>query len=333
MHPVVETALMCDTDRNTAWESGLRRWLGPLRVVPQQPAAPFQGTLWASDLAYVRMLSVEADPLRLSRTARLAAAAPDPRLVLALQVSGTAALLQDGHSTSVGPGELAVVDMLRPFSLEQRGRFRMHLIRVPRRAIGPAALRVEHVTGRASATDSGVAALLSLLLLELVRETDPAPARIGDRLAGHVADLLATFIDEQTLEYGRTQPVDARRHLIAQIRRHIDANLRDPALAPATIAAAHRISLRYLHLLFEDEDTTVRKLIQRRRVEECARELTRRRHAAPTISAVARGWGFQNTAHFSRSFKAMFGQSPRDWRAAGSQPAVDVSRSAVRDWP
>ncbi|MFG2881168.1 helix-turn-helix domain-containing protein [Streptomyces sp. NPDC048297] len=314
------TASVPDADRNRVWENGVRQWLSPLRVVPQQPEEPYDGTMWARDLGYVRVLSVEADPLRLSRTPRLAASAPDPRLALALQISGTAAFHQDGRSASLQPGELAVIDLRRPFSLEQRRRFRMHLVRVPSRALGPSWARVGQVTGRALRTESGVAALLGPVLLGLAREGDPAPARVGDRLAGNVADLLATLIDEQAMGTP-AGPVDARGELITRIRSHIDDNLRDPDLSPTGIAEAHRVSLRYLHLLFEAEDTTVRKLIQRRRVEECARELARRRSVAPTISAVARGWGFRNAAHFSRSFKSVFGQSPRDWRAAGGHGA------------
>ncbi|WP_208878274.1 helix-turn-helix domain-containing protein [Streptomyces sp. PBH53] len=325
MRPVLMTATVPEADRNSVWERGVRQWLAPLRVGFPRGSASCHGTLWAGDLAYVRVLSVQADPVRLGRTASLTASAPAARLALALQVSGTAGLRQDGRGAVLQPGELALLDLRRPFFLEQHRPFRMHLVRVPCAALGAAQGRVERVTGRALRTDGGIAALLEPLLLGLAQQDAPAPARVADRLAGNVADLLASLVDEQTREPG-AGPADARRQLSALVRRYIDAHLRDPELSPVGIADAHGISLRYLHLLFEGEETTVRRLIRRRRVEECARELARRQGVVPTISAVARGWGFRNATHFSRSFREVFGMSPREWRAAGGQPGALVAR-------
>ena len=104
------------------------------------------------------------------------------------------------------------------------------------------------------------------------------------------------------------------------MRRHLD----DPGLSAEGVARAHLISVRYLHRLFQDEGVTVGRLILRRRVEECARELARRGGVSPSISVVATRWGFRNAAHFSRAFKADHGQSPQQRRrlvaasAAGS---------------
>ncbi|MFI8192009.1 helix-turn-helix domain-containing protein [Streptomyces sp. NPDC085946] len=315
---MVSTESLPDAERAPAWERAVRHWLAPLSVSAPPSARPFEGALWSSDLGYVRVLSVRADPLRLSRTTRLVTAAPDDRVALVAQVSGTAALHQDGRSTAVRPGELALCDLRRPFSFEQREPFRLQVLCVPGHALGGSGSRAHRVTGRAVPTGEGVAALLGPFLSALVARAHRVAGPVGDRLAGNAADLLATLIDEQSPD-GRLPGPAPREQLRTLIRRYIDDNLRNPDLSPARIAEAHRISVRYLHLLFEDEETTVRRLIQRRRTEACARELVRRGTATPTISAVARGWGFRNVAHFSRSFKAVYGHPPRDWRAAGTQ--------------
>ncbi|MFE6334249.1 helix-turn-helix domain-containing protein [Streptomyces sp. NPDC057806] len=331
MLPVVNTSTMPQSEQAEVWQQAVRHWLGPLRVTRFQQGGAFEGALWANDLGYVRVLTMQADPVRLSRTTDLVTSAPDDRLALAVQVSGTAALHQDGRSTDVRPGELALCDLRRPFSFEQRQPFRLHVIRLPGQALGVSGKRAEQMTGRAVRTGEGVAALLGPLLSTLTECAEETVGPVGERLAGTVADLLATLIDEQTLDE-RPQVGDTRAaHLLTAIRRYIDDNLSDPDLSPAVIAEVHRISVRYLHLLFEPEETTVRRLIQRRRVEECARELVRRGRVTPTISVVARQWGFQNVAHFSRSFKSVYGYSPRDWRDAGPRTAAPtmVSRSVA----
>ncbi|MER6349349.1 AraC-like ligand-binding domain-containing protein [Streptomyces sp. NPDC001595] len=327
MQSVVSTATLPDAERAAAWERAVRHWLAPLRVAVPQGVRSFEGTLWSSDLGYVRVLSMTAGPVRLSRTTRLVSAAPDDHVVLAVQAAGTAALHQDGRGATLRPGELALCDLRRPFSFEQRDTFRLHLLRVPAHALGLSPARARQVTGRAVPGTDGVAALLGPFVSALAAEADRAAAPVADRLAGNITDLLATLIDEQSPRQCSAADT-AREHLRTVVRRYVDENLRDPDLSPAGIARAHRISVRYLHLLFQGEETTVGKLILRRRVEECARELGRRAAVALTISAVARGWGFRNVAHFSRSFKAVYGYSPRDWRDAGPHApgAVPVAR-------
>jgi len=110
----------------------------------------------------------------------------------------------------------------------------------------------------------------------------------------------------------------------------IDRHLADPDVTPEVIARAHHISVRYLHRLFEAEDITVSRWIQRRRLQECRRELARREVAGRTIAAVARRWGFTSAAHFSRVFRATYGMSPVEWRdSAARAPRTPPSPSGV----
>jgi AraC-like DNA-binding protein len=103
---------------------------------------------------------------------------------------------------------------------------------------------------------------------------------------------------------------------VARILRFIDEHLADADLSPEVIAGAHHISVRYLHKLFRDEGTTVGRWIQRRRLEECRRDLVRGLRARRTIASVAGRWGFLSATHFSRVFRAAYGMSPSEWRDA-----------------
>jgi AraC-like DNA-binding protein len=284
--------------------------------------AGFRGTLGSDDAGRLRLLSMRAAPLRLSRTARPGPAAEDGRLVLLVQQEGTGALRQDGREDVVRAGQLALLDLSRPFALDQHTPFHLYALRMPERSLGPSAGRVRQITGRAIPAGEGVAALLRPLATELASGTTAFADHVKERLAGHLADLVATLVDEQAGGHGDSTPDTPRTLLLTTIRAHIDAHLRDPGLSPARVAEAHGISLRYLHALFEDEDTTVHRLIQQRRIEECARELLRRGRAGRTISAVARGWGFKNAAHFSRVFKSVYGCSPSEWRDAAVRDAI-----------
>ncbi|MER7718567.1 helix-turn-helix domain-containing protein [Streptomyces flaveolus] len=313
MDPALNTASLPGSQRVEAWERSVRRWLAGVQVTVR-PDPGFQGVLSGYDLSYLRILSIQADAMRLSRTAHLVTSVPDDHVLLALQVAGVSALRQDGRDAVLRTGDLAACDLRRPFSFEQRQRCHLHLLRVPERALGHSGSRMDRITGRAIPAREGVAALLAPFASALATQAERTSRPIADRLAGTFADMLATLVDERALA-SQPQRGHTRQDLVHRIRSYIDTHLRDPDLSPARIAGAHRISVRYLHLLFENQDTTVYRLVLRRRVEECLRDLARRGPAATTVSAVVRAWGFRDTAQFSRSFKVVHGYAFRDWWA------------------
>ncbi len=265
-----------------------------------------------AQLGYVRMLSLTGGPLRMSRSPRLIRAIPCDRVAVVVQQAGTAVLTQDGRSTTLLPGQLALVDCRRAFSLDQRDPFRLLLAALPTYALAMPEALVRQATGRSLAA-TGTAALLLAHVERLPAVAAQVPSRTADLLGGSAVEFAHLLIDEVAGVEHRP-PGQAREQLVPAIRQYIDTHLSDPDLSPERIAKAHHISVRYLHRLFEGEGVTVGRLIYQRRVEECGAELARRGHASPTVSAVAARWGFRNPAHLSRAFRSVFGMTPRQWR-------------------
>jgi len=95
----------------------------------------------------------------------------------------------------------------------------------------------------------------------------------------------------------------------ARIRSYVEQHLTDPDLTPTSIAAGCQINVRYMHRLQALENETIARYILRRRLEECARELTtplRRR----SITEIAFLYGFKSATHFGRAFRDRYGVSP-----------------------
>ena len=109
-----------------------------------------------------------------------------------------------------------------------------------------------------------------------------------------------------------------RGDLLADVKATIELRLHDPGLRPATVAAAHYISTRYLHRLFEPEGVTVSEWIRMRRLEHCRRDLEDPALAHETVLAIASRWGLRNPGHFSRLFHAAYGMSPSAVRGRAS---------------
>ncbi|GGV94351.1 hypothetical protein GCM10015535_59680 [Streptomyces gelaticus] len=202
---------------------------------------------------------------------------------------------------------------------------------VPRRVLGVRDDQLEQVTATVIDADNPVAALVAPLLVTLAETAADCPEHVAGRLACNFTDLVATPVVERSAG-DRAGAVGSRYTRTWEVCAYVDRHLEDPELGPDTIAAAHNISVRSLHKLFAGEGITVSRLIQRRRLQECARDLARGDNGERTVSGVARRWGFSDPAHFSRLFRTAYGMSPSRWRDTRGG-AVPSGRPAVMDGP
>ncbi|PBC95267.1 AraC-type DNA-binding protein [Streptomyces sp. OV198] len=213
----------------------------------------------------------------------------------------------------LGPGDICFYDAHGPATLDFPERFRMKVFLVPYESLGLDAADVARLAGTPVPRVSRLGSLLSPFLSELADTAASSLPPVGELLAWNAVNVLATLATER-LNRDATATPDARTPLRARILEFIDLHLTDEDLSPETIAGAHHISARYLHRLFQDEGTTVGRWIQRRRLEECRRDLMIRARGGRTIAAVANRWGFMSATHFSRVFRAAYGMSPSEWR-------------------
>jgi AraC-like DNA-binding protein len=111
-------------------------------------------------------------------------------------------------------------------------------------------------------------------------------------------------------------PADTRHNaMMLRIQAFIGDHLADPGLSPAMIAAAHYISVRTLHKLFEAHEQTITATIRRRRLERCRHDLLDPALGHHPVSAIGARWGFQDPAAFSRAFHTAYGIPPGAYRA------------------
>lgn len=314
----VDLVLSTDTvpvgDRLDRWRAALATAPTPMAVTPRG-SAPFTGRITGGRLGHLPVCSLQADAQRVGRSGP-----GDPCVAVLVLTAGTATLVQDGRSAVAGAGDLLVYDTARPYTLDFPERFACHIVHLPRRGLDVSDKELRAVTVTAVSGTDGIGAVLGPFLTRLLDPADSYGPAVAARLAAGVEDLFGTLVAERGPSGGADS---GRGELVLRIRDHIDRHLEDPGLTPESVATALHISVRYLHRLFEDEGITVARLVQRRRLEECARELARGGRAAPAVAAVAHRWGFVNPAHFSRAFRRAYGHSPREWRqlsTAGRTP-------------
>ena len=239
-------------------------------------------------------------------------------------VRGGAPAPEPAVDIRLDPGDICFYDTHRPPSLDLPRSARLKVFLVTREALGLPEHALLRVMAAPVSRSSRLGGLLSPFLSELADTVSASPPATGELLSWNAVNLLATLATEQS-GGDTTQSTGPHSPLLSRVRRYIDRHLADPDLSPESIAAAHHISVRYLHRLFQGEGTTVGRWIQRRRLEECRRDLLHRVRGRRTIAAVAARWGFLSAPHFSRAFRAAYGMSPSEWRdtAGARTPSAD----------
>nr|WSX75245.1 helix-turn-helix domain-containing protein [Streptomyces sp. NBC_00899] len=311
---VVSTAPLSVSDRADYWQDAVSRAFVPLDVVLHEDA-PAAASIVTRQVGFMQVSTVTAGPQTVTRSPRMIARDGKETLALTLLHRGTAERSQDGRDAVVRPGQFSLSDSRRPFSKSLRQAFSLTSFHFPRSALAVTDLELQAVTATPFGEDEALSALLAGHLKRLGRSAGSVPVAQADRLAAVTCDLLACLIQERQGRLAPQEPA-AVEAMLLRVKEYMLQHLADPDLSLVAVAAAHHVSLRYLHKLFESEGVTAARWIQQQRLECCRRELARATSHAPTVAMVAQSWGFANASHFSRVFRLAYGTSPREYQAA-----------------
>lgn len=272
----------------------------------------FRGQMRSRVLDRMSVVEVTATSHEVHRTPALIAQAGERYFKLNLQLEGTGLLIQDNREALLRPGDLAIYDTNRPYTLAFEEAARMMVVMFPCDALSLPTDYVGQLAAVRMAGGTGLSGIVGQFIRQLSENFEVLSGPSGSRLATNALDLVSTMLHaEMDLAPDRMKP---QALLAVSVREYIEANLSDPQLSPAGIAAAHFISTRHLHNVFHESGTTVASWIRTQRLDGARRELRDPLHAGKSVGTVAARWGFLDAAHFSRIFRDAFGMSPSDWR-------------------
>ncbi len=230
-----------------------------------------------------------------------------------MMLEGESVNRQDGREARLGPGDFTLCDTTRAYEIRLEGPNRMFVVGIPETLLRRHIACPESVVAIPMAGHSGVSGLLSHFLRDFwSRCRDDLGPSVAPRITRAILDLLASaYSGVPAAQSDRSSLATAHRMRIVNF---IEAHLGDPDLTPMRVAAACKMTPRYLHHLFSDDAETVARYILRRRLEECSRALKLPAHRNRTVTAVAFDFGFNSPTHFGRVFRARFGATPREYR-------------------
>lgn len=299
-------------DRRGRWYEAAIGVLVPSAVHSARPEG-FEAVTRSRDLGAVRVSELVLPSPRAAGTAELVPAQDARRYHLVLTLSGTFGVAQAGREAVLGAGDLVLYGTSRPlrcWSAPERELSAKVVVQFPEELLPLPPDQVDRLLAVRLPGRDGLGALLAGSLRELLSgATGGHAARLADISLDLLAALLARELGVEPEPPRRTR----HRALLAQVRHHIAEHLADPDLSPASVAAAHHLSVRHLHRLFAEQGTSVAGSIRALRLERCRRDLA---ESDELVHVVAARWGFTDPAHFSRLFRGTFGLSPSEHREA-----------------
>ncbi len=275
--------------------------------------ADFMGHLSRTATGTVRITEVCSGPQIVRHTCADVARTATQIHFLHLQLEGESINRQDQHEARLRPGDMTICDNRRPYEIIFEMPNRMLVFGFTDELMRRYVQYPQSVAAMVIPGDKGIGGLLSDFLTSVWRRRQEdcefdVNAGVADAMLGLVANayrqVLGSSIDYNSL---------GAAHRV-RIINHIEEYLGDPKLTPTRIAGTFRITTRYLHHLFSEEDETVARYILRRRLEECARALTSPMQRKRTITSIAFDHGFSSATHFGRVFRMRYDLTPRDYR-------------------
>lgn len=303
-------------------------------IAPSHMSSRFAGDFWARqrllELGPVLAWPTSHLPTGFRRTEKLVRRSDPEMYHLSLVLGGGLGFEHVGRAEAYGPRDLWVSDTARPYEVHvPTGLGRQVLTGVgvdfPKALLPLPAARVQRLLGRRLSGREGVGALLTGFLTGLEQQADVLQPSDAPRLGSVLIDLLSAWFAQVLEAEDALTPETRRRALTTRIRAFIRQNLHDPELTPPVVAAAHHISLSYLHQLFQEDvrGETVAAWIRAQRLEGARRDLADPNLSSTPVHTIATRWGMVRASDFTRAFRGTYGMSPTEYRVreqAGAAP-------------
>ncbi|WP_433432910.1 helix-turn-helix transcriptional regulator [Nonomuraea sp. CA-141351] len=233
---------------------------------------------------------------------------------------GTVNATWAGRQDTVSVGDLYAHDLaqLDEIRLESDGHddaLELALVAIPKPVLPLAGEAIAPLLGHGMPVDDGVSGLLKRFIEDLSDEKLSLNPADSQRLGMVLVDLVTACFSSLLQSGPGPRPGSSRRVLAGRIRAYIQRHLNDPELTPRSVAAAHHISVSYLHRLFQQEGDTIAAWIRDQRLQRTRRDLADAALTDVPIHEIATRWGFGRAGDFSRAFRAAYGMSPRAFRS------------------
>lgn len=301
-------------DRCDSWRAAMADAFGPFEVQPRD--RHFTGQLRYQRRAGLQFNDLHYAGQNIERTRGNASCLSEEFYTFGMPVSGPLSVERRGESFDVAPGCVYLMNQGLPYKALAHGEsgFRSLSISIPSSAL---LLRSRNLPSfcKMDLAGSLKGSMLRTYFSQIFDNLDSWRDDELSAMCEQFIDLVAMFLlrgeQSQASEADSSVSIAHRTRILAYIRLHLS----DPALDAESIAQGCGISTRYLYKILGKVGISVESTIFEQRLLKCREMLASPAERAQGIAELCYRCGFRQPAHFSRLFKARYGETPREFRA------------------
>lgn len=300
------------TERRDFWLDNIEKRL--IRIgCPTEVQDGIEASLRHVDLGDLRLNHIRANTHSVQRSQADIAGDGRHSVFLCFMLAGQGFSYQGTHCVQHSPGDVVLYDTLMPYGHGFPDDMEMLVVDLPE----PIARRYLHAWQRGNLLylhkDTRFSCTSCDALFRLL-----APV-VDPSVSTESSSLLASELLENIEAIVCNICSGTRDRDVWQLCcQYIQENLQGEALTATRLAKALNISTRKLHRTFAQHGLSVQSYIWRQRLEQCRKEIQTASLANRSVSEIAFKWGFNDASHFSRRYKALYGESPIQTRKSGN---------------
>lgn len=256
---------------------------------------------------------VEAGPQRIHRRRTDIARACKPRFYLCYHAAGRARYRERHAENVLDPGDMILLDNCEPYTAEYEGPVTSIVLHVPHEILRDRFRLPERVLGHKLSGSHGLTRIAGEFFESCLKQANAVTPGQRPAIANMALSLFSSVLAEEVGE--RSEAGTHQAIHLARIKQYLRANLGEPNLDLARVAAAMGVSVRYISRLFQLDGLSFGRYLLQQRIERCRLALTNPALRSLRVSEIALDSGFNNLAHFSRVFREALQCSPSEYRA------------------
>jgi AraC family transcriptional activator of tynA and feaB len=289
-----------------------RRVFYPLEIRPRDRDT-FNAAFSIEQLGIAALTRTFSSAAVIERSPRHIESASERHVALLMSVKSVVRVVHGGHHVELEEGDLVLTDSAMPSQMAFGHDNTSLGLLLPYETLRCYLPNPEAVFGRRVTGGQGFGPLVGTMLRSVWTHVEQGlPPEYGPNLVKSLLEVIATTYAMEHRSDACTSSVAAARR--AQIKRFIEAHLRDADLSAHSVATGLGLSARYTRMVFTAEGEGIADYILRRRLEECAGQLRNTLWQGSSITDTAFAWGFSSMAHFTRAFKERFAVTPTEYR-------------------
>lgn len=306
--------------RTRTWQDAVSEIILPFEASFRHSDS-FDATLRNWDLGTASLTWMRTDPVRyVRRTSHVQRDNEEENVLVSFSSHSDICFEQDGIQLRCPKQHFFIEKGREPSDFLQTDSNEVWVLKIPLASIKRHIRSLDPFHGRLFDGDAGIGGLLFDMIRQVPQRFGPSSGGSAEGVGNTFIELLVLAMQADNRALNGSQSSVRRAHL-ARVERFVKQNIGNPKLSLEMIAGACNISVRYLHILFQGSGTSIAHWIRDMRLEACRTQLSEA-NRRESISEIAYRWGFSDQAQFSRHFKARFGITPRDMRAAATQDAL-----------